>query len=177
MYLPQLITQTGHVANYDARTFQLSDLPQVNTFKDLYDSYRISSVQVRWVPKFQTNFMMTELGSDYMTPEIMSVIDHDDANVFTINDMLQSPTFRRTRAGREHKRYLKVCPLKMMYESSTGTAYGQNWKEKWIDCDDSTVPHYGLKTYFTPFTTNIEDVSTLNYDLYVTYYVQFRQVI
>lgn len=168
---------------FGALTFTLETLlsaDELTAWKELYDQYKIKGVQIRFVPKFSELSLVSTVGTatgnaKAVIPEIATVIDIDDADTVTYEEMIEYGTFRRQRFNREHKRYVIPRAATMVYNGATSTAYGPMSRRQWLDMANDDVPHYALKYIVTPSSFNTDTIGeAIYYDLYVTAYLAFK---
>lgn len=153
-----------------ALTFFLAGVPNYTEFTALYDQYKITRVVCEFIPKNTP----AELGNGTIAPsQFWTYPDFDDntapPNLATV---LQRQAVVRTKNTQFHKRIL--CPRisKPVYQDGISFAYSPG--KAWIDCTNPSVPHYGLK-YFMEKATNASSITA--YDLQITYYLAFRNVL
>lgn len=146
--------------------FTLSQVPNVTEFTNLFDCYRINGVKVKLMPRANS----AEIGTNQGMIKLFSTIDYDDATVPTaITDLLQYETLKTTSSNREHTRYFKPKIAKTVFQTSLASGYSQG--TGWLDCDNTAVPHYGLKLALQQLPAGAQ-----SYDVQVTYYLAFKQV-
>lgn len=130
----------------------------------------IKAVKLEFIPRFNNATMITPAGGVTLGSSIHSVLDYDDGNVLaTLNDYVQYESYKNTRSGRTHKRYL-VPALETGVAGNGLNVLAQQAKRKWCDTDVPQVDHYGVKVYFEP--ANVDTV----YDIKTTYYLAFKNV-
>lgn len=166
------------VLTFDLKSLLSTD--EMTAWAELYDQYQIKGVKVRFVPKFTELSLVSTVGTTAgnataAVPEIATVIDIDDKDTITYQEMLEYSTFRRQRFNREHKRYLIPRAATMIYNDTISTAYGPMSRRQWLDVDNNEVPHYALKWIITPSSYNSETVGhSIYYDMYVDAYLAFK---
>lgn len=144
--------------------FNLSQLPNHTEFTQLYDQYKIKGVKVKLVPKYNS-VDITSPGST----QLLTVIDYDDANApTTINDLLQYQNMKMTTSNRIHGRYL--VPRSNTEVSNSGLGVASAPKRQWLDCGYPTVQHHGIKYGV------VAPANDTKFDLYITYYLAFKNV-
>lgn len=150
-------------------TFSLASLPNYTEFTNLYDQYKINRVRVEFVPRAS----MSELGTGVGTVNFFTFIDYDDNTApGSFAELLQRPSLKRTKVTSRHTRTLRPCVAKPIYRD--GATFGYGTGRGWIDCVNPDVPHYGLKYYAEQIGSAL---ATSAYDLQVTYYVSFKNVL
>jgi len=171
MYEGTSVTASNAGALAQAYSFNLNSLPNVTELSNLFDQYRINAISFTMIPNVTGNDM-NPVSTYYEMPNVHSVIDFDDdAAPAAVTELMQYPSYRRTRGTQIHTRYFKPCIAQTIYKTgaTTGTSQRRAW---WLDLADTTVPHFGLKIYIdvTNAATNIK------YRIYVKYYLQCKGV-
>lgn len=125
-------------------------------FAGRYDQYRINWARVTFRPQSDRMGLYQEIGTGagtFVNSEVPSwgcYVDQDDETTLPsgINSVIGHGGRWKPWPGVVSKRWVPK-PLGMLYKSSTTTGYQLIPKSCWIDCNDSSVPHYGLKWYFS----------------------------
>lgn len=154
-----------------ALVFFLNGVPNASEFTALYDQYKIKRVKVQFIPKN----LPGELGSAIATSpqQFWTYPDFDDPTPPSVlSTVLQRQAVVRTRSTSHHTRVLKPRIAKPIYQDGITNAYGPG--TSWIDCSNPAVPHYGLK-YYLDGAMNVSSITA--YDLQITYYLSFRNVL
>ena len=87
------------------------------------------------------------MGTQNNLGSLFSVVDRDDATApGNINVLMQYTNMKQTRSQSTHTRYFKPM-FNTAALDSVGANLGLAPKSGWIDCNNSTVPHYGLKLW------------------------------
>lgn len=155
-----------------ALTFALSNLPDSSDFTNLFDQYRIMAVAVQFVPTFTGSDMNPSSSTPYLQP-LYTCIDYDDnTSPVDENYMLCKDTMKMTRGHHTHRRYFTPAISSETYKTAVTTGYS-TLRKQWLDCTDSTIPHFGLK-YF--IEANNITATTLRYKIYAKLYMQFKGV-
>lgn len=146
-----------------AYSFNLNDIPNISTYCDIYDFYKITGVKVLFCPRQTETQGQTYLGMFHY------VVDYNDNNSVESAQEIMSRQGARMRymVGRPFSIFIKPRIATMAYESGASTGYYATLP-KWMNTNDNTVPHYGLKVFLTE-----PSVGTTT-DVYLTYYVKFR---
>jgi len=151
--------------------FALVDLPGSTDFTNLYDMYRFNKVVWKLIPKV-SEALLNAGGtlSNANLQQIHSVIDYDDNTAPTsINQLVQYQSHKLTRGHQMHTRV--VVPKCQMTVSGASAAPKA---KQWLDCDQNSLAHRGLKFIIpAPATPG----TTVYYDLEMTYYMSFKNVI
>lgn len=148
--------------------FALSNLPTFTDFTNLYDMYRINKIVYKIIPKYSQANLSGGLNANLQ--QIHSAIDYDDTVApVSISDLTQYQTHRMTRGNGIHTRVL-VPKVNLSINNFADAPKAKQW----IDCDDSTVLHRGLKLYIpAPLGADI----TVSYDVEATFYMSFKNVV
>lgn len=159
------------------QSFSLDQVPNVTEFQALYDEYMILGVKVEILPSYT---LSTYSGSGAQTmasiPGLHSAIDYTDkidlpAGTQTFQTVIEAlsqyATYRYTRGGLTHKRYL--VPSFLTTTSVASSNGGMQNRKKWISTDDDTTPHFGLA-----FLTDKCADLLIKWSTKVTYYLAFR---
>lgn len=131
---------------YGAENFKLVDLPDVNEFQRLFDSYKISCIVLR---VFNT-FNSTDSGANVTdSGRFHWVLDYNDSNTPTsVLDLQQYGTYKVKPLGRCNPLKIVIRPKLSVefYRSLATTGYG-TMSPKWLDMTDTgiAIPHFGLK--------------------------------
>lgn len=143
------------------------DPQNLGAFKRLYDDYSIRKIVVKIIPKF------TDVGSttNNLSP-IMTATDMDDSDVTSLspNELAAYQTCKITRGNAVHTRVYKPT---VRLNADAGAPAFSIVKSPWIDLDNDSVPHYGLKLAIPGLPAG---ATALDYDLQVTMYIAFRGV-
>lgn len=175
-----------------SRSFIFSDITNYGELAALFDMYRINGVSYKLIPRQNTLAYQTAPGagsppapntdfggtnlfgsSNYGWPETCTVLDYDDDSTPTnLTDIMQYSSFKLTRGNKIHTRYLK--PRLLVDPSNTGLSL----RHKWVDCEKTTLKHYGIKGFITnvPNITpsGTSDHPVMFYDLLLTYYISLK---
>lgn len=119
-------------------TFSLSQIPEAASYQNVFDTWRISQVQVRFTPQ------SIGLNSTSISP-LSTAIDYDDSIVLSQASMLEYDTCMTTMTQREHVRTLIPRKAVAEYSGSAFTGYGQAVPGQWTDSNSANTPYYGLK--------------------------------
>lgn len=156
--------------------FTLNQLPNASEFTQLFDQYCIKAIKVSLVPKqgiAVQQGLVTAGALQAVMPKVWSVIDYDDSSApAALTDLLQYQNTKCTRANQWHTRYFKPAVADEIYNTGITTAYGMK-RNTWIDCNNSTVEHYGLRIYVEPSTGN---TPRYDLDMIIKFYMEFKNV-
>lgn len=151
--------------------FALIDLPGYTDFTNLYDMYRFNKVVFKLIPKYtEVSLVPGSTTQNANLQQIHSVIDYDDAvSPASINQLTQYQSHKMTRGNKIHTRVLiPKC------QTTVSGASAAPKSKQWLDCDQNSLAHRGIKFIVpTAGTAN----TTLYYDLELTYYMSFKNVL
>lgn len=162
-------SNSGAVSN--SYSFNIASLPDITDFSNLFDQYKLNAIEVTFIPNITSNDM-NPVSTYYEMPNVHSIIDRDDdAAPGALTNLMQYPSYRRTRGHQVHKRYWKPALAQTIYKTGATTGTAQKGP-MWLDLADTTIPHFGLKLYIdqTNASTNIK------YSMYVKYFLQFKGI-
>lgn len=161
--------------NNIAIPFALNDLPNASEFVNLFDQYRILKVVVKARPYLaENNTTISSITNANVTPYVHVVTDYDDATPLSVvADYQQYQNYSRHSMGRGFTRVIYPAVAIAMYQTAVSTGYG-NKRKQWIDCANSTVPHYGIK--FGINGAGLGVTTSYAIDTELTYYMEFRHV-
>ncbi len=170
-------------------SFQLSDLPGISDFTNLFDEYRLNSITVRFVPKFSganTNDFYSSSASLVAPalPTLLTAIDPDGVfSTGTPEDMLQYGNVRWHKSSADHV-IVKFKPTAFsgLQTNPVGgiTANVQKINNSWISLDGSgtAVDFFGLAVLVkSPYNDLAGGTSSYHYswETYVTYDISLRR--
>ncbi len=152
------LSATTGVPLATAITFSLDQLPSYTDFTNFFDQYRILQVRVTLAP-----------GAIGANSVIYTAIDYDDANIpITQSDLLERETCQVTNSQVFVHRDIIPSTLHEVYQSNVTSGYSTKFRQ-WIDSNNYSVPHYGLKI----FSPTVPSGSTANtWLLSVEYVIQ-----
>lgn len=151
--------------------FKLSDLPQYTTFTSMFDTYRILSVNIKFIPR--TNIDAGVNGNAYSTT-MFYAIDYDDINVLGTISALQE--FGGCKAISSHKTFSVTIHPKVartIFQGGVSSAYEEPKSGVWIDAAYPNVEHYGLRTMIPPVSGA---TGAVTYDIVRTFMIQMKHV-
>jgi len=146
---------------FGALSFQLSSVVNSTEFTTLFDQYRISYVEVVFIP----------ISAVASVAPLVSVIDYDDASVpSAVSDLWQYSTACYTAAGHTHIRRLHPRFDFAAY-SGAFTSYALAPYGTWVDVASPSVQYYGVKWALSATTGG---TATAVYNIQVNYHIQCR---
>lgn len=129
-----------------ATTFGLNNVNGNGEIISMFDNYRITKVQYRWVCTRSPEFA-TGANNKGIYPRINWTHDFNDQIAISRDLIYQRANMKEAyfTSDRQKSRWYTLKPsiLAVMYESSTTSAYSPKWRQ-WLDTND-TAPHYGIK--------------------------------
>jgi len=143
LWLPAAFSQ-GATAVFGAITFTLNNLPNAGEFTALFDEYKIMNCKVHFMPRGNSS----EVGTNNNTGKLFTLIDYDDDTApVSIDEMLQYPNCRTISSNHNHTRSLRPKSAALIYQSGIPPTVtpGYAARSGWIDCNNSSVPHYAVK--------------------------------
>lgn len=166
----QNIISVDNLFNYTNHWgFTLGQLPDASNFTGLYDEYKINKVVLKILPKFSQTL---QSATSNQLGQILTAIDYDDANSLPqatcIDEISQYQSFRIHPGNRPVTRVI-VPKVEL-----TGSGVQAPKSRQWLDCDNTTSLHNGLKIVLPKLSAS---GTTMNYDVLVTHYMSFRNVL
>lgn len=161
--MPSIVNGTGGTASSYA--FQLNAIPGISDFTTIFDFYKILMVKLQFKPR------QTEQNNQIYLGDFHYVVDYNDAELPSSPQEIMSRQGSRHRymVGRPFSVVIKPRVSQMLYESAGTTGYRPIYAP-WVNTQDSTVPHYGLKTFYT------EPSVGTTIDVFATYYLRFKGI-
>jgi hypothetical protein len=149
--------------------FYLAQLDGAAALVAVFDQYRFLQVSVSFIPRCSVT---GTTGSVFPTPigQLLTGIDYDDAATTAAALLRQKETAQITTCTDQQTRTLTPHAALAAY-SGAFSSYA-NMSKMWIDANSQSVQHYGVK--FAILNCNF--ASTIIYDVYARYVVQFRQI-
>lgn len=172
LYLENNIQATSSVATSTSFGFTLNMLPNVTDFTNLFDMYCIKKVVWKLIPRF-SQFNGVYSNPNDLLAQVHTCIDYDDAlplpTTTGLSAITQYESHRVTRGNRVHTR--SVVPK---LEIDAGASYSLPKAYQWVDCDNVTALHNGIKLFIPqlPGTGN-----TLSYDTQMVVYFKCKNVV
>lgn len=174
---PNTVTTSGFWVNY---YFSLQQMPDYTEVTNLFDEYKISAMRIRLVPR------STEVGTDQALagsfPKTTVAVCYDNKsaltnynsppsgayNQATFNNFLEQGRVRTANRG-SIRDVVIYQPYMTMYDSSR-----QQWiRSHWLSTSITSQNHQCCNVFFMSpnFGTWFD-----SYDVYVTWYIQARNV-
>jgi len=162
--------QKSNSNTFAVLSFELVDLPQIAPYVALYEEFRIDKVIVR--QKLMTNQAPNFINNGTVTTGLIhSVVDTNDINMpTTIQGMMNDPSYRCTRATKDHVR--TIYP-KYLVEVQAGSVSKPS--RGWLTCSNAAnVSHYGIKYCFEGGVNTAGNYTSFYSEPQMTFYVSFR---
>lgn len=170
-YNSGFITATSTGDTFGTQVFSLASVPDVGDFTSLYDQYAIKMVKWTLIPRGNSMDVQTGLATG-QSMGVFSSIDYDDnTSPTSIDELCQYQNMKMTKSTQMHKRLLKPRVRNAVIGSAGVIANGYTTRTTWVDCNNTTVPHFGLK-----FALQQLPNGTQIYDLKIDYYLAFKNV-
>jgi len=161
------LSSLAAATSYFAFSFKLSDLPNYTEFTQLFDEYKISKLQYKFLPGALTQNTLTTIA----TPTFMYAIDKDDATVPTsLDTLLQYPGVKIRNMDRGFTVSFVPRVAATFYNTAVTSAYGST--VHYLDAANDGVPHYGIHGGFGRSLI----AGAYTYDVYVKVWVHCRGV-
>jgi hypothetical protein len=186
--LDQTVTYKSTVQDVDpqlpaeSQSFSLSKLPRYKEFVDMFDAYRIAGVTLTWA--FQT-FPPPGAGASANAGFTLLIREDKDGDT-----LLQPATALSMRAsGRTrykvidgnkltHTKKFAPTPLTLLYTGLvTPSGYARMSNRKWIGTVSPDVLFYGVDWAFTSAIGTNFLTHPIDYQVRVTYHLEFKEVI
>lgn len=135
------ITQTALTEVLGSFQFTLSSVQGYTELTNLFDSYRIAYVEVKFTPVY--NMAAITTAATMITPNLYTAIDLDDNSApGSIAAIEEYGTCRMSRFDANQSRKFSPFLAKAVY-SGAFTSFGMD--NGWVDCNSPTVQWYGVK--------------------------------
>ena len=153
-------------------------LPNITEFTALFDQYKIRSCTIDM--RFANNNSSINSPSTSL-PVLYYADDMDDVSPLTQNALQQYGRCKTTMLGTGAKEFTRhrvvPKPLVQLYETGVSTGYSNPIKPIWIDCNDATVPHYGVKICWdNGMDTAVADTNIGVISFITTYVIEAKNV-
>jgi hypothetical protein len=137
---------------------------QYASFTNLFDQYRITELEFRFVPKINANSSIVSTGLFHV------VVDFDDVNVLT--SIGQALDYENCKVVPGYKPITVRFRPRVALGAYSGafSAFANEPASTWLDCASTNVQYYGVKTAWTLTS------AVTYYDMYVAAKLQFRNV-
>jgi len=161
--------------------FRLIDVAGQSEFLALYDQYRIKYVKVRIYPRTEiTTNVDSSVTGVFMPPiRILHAIDYDSATGSVTPDQLRQygtckEILYRDTNNKDLTVFFTPAVLQQIYESFGNTGYSPKFWQ-WLDVNDNSTLHYGLKVLLDNKAASFTNVQIgMGFDYDVQYFLEFR---
>jgi len=163
----------GAVNNYINGAF-IGSAANVNyaEYTQLFDSYRIRKVEIT----MYYNSNSSSLNNTPSLPVISMANDYDDVGSTALESLMQYESYRCVQFGNNSGNGKVVHSLRPKIQASVettgGSALAMLSSNQWIDCNNTSVLHCGLKGNYD--NMNIGSASVGFITFYVKYWVEFK---
>ena len=121
-------------------TVMLDKLPNYTDFTTLFDSYRITGVEYRFVPI--STWVKSLLAAKTQVARLVTVVDKDDNTSLTgLTAAMQYASMEESLLDRSASDSFPL-PTIQTYRTATTTGYQSPDAPIWIDMAQTDVPHY-----------------------------------
>lgn len=149
--------------------FRLANLTTSSDFTNLYDQYKIKGVAVKVIPLSDS----ATANSSGFLPTLYWRRDDDDSAFPPNEDAIrQAQDVKTMRLSGPRSIYIPY-PKSAVDVNGTAPAYSAV-ANRWINCEDTTVFHNGLKMWFKNVDLRAQPGTTTAFRIEVTYYLLFR---
>jgi len=177
---PTVSTLTTSADDFEQRQggfglqFQLDQCLQYNELTSLFDRYKIVGVKLKFLFQCNTNFYDGDTHAQPPLPVINYAYDCDDNSA--ISDKLAVTTKyyckeRLLNGNRTFSVFYKPRIDQAIYQDGLVTAYTSE-RRKWIDCNNPSVPHYGMKIWINNWS--VTPASAHKLTITPTYYLAMK---
>lgn len=174
-WVPSTASTSGFWRNY---ALGLSNLPSVNEFTALFDQYRINSIKFTFRPRYD-NFS----GNDTTDTTLPNVTNQGQTHLHCIVDPESTVTPSGTYSSSNLNSFLENGSVRSYDGNRAVNVYirkpmvnlngvERRVKAPWLQCGQNAIQHYGIHVFAQDI--NLTGVFGQSWDVFVTYYMQFR---
>lgn len=163
--------QVGSAGGGIALSFKLTDLPNSSSFTSMFDQYRIMAVVFKYVPYMNATGGYGAVNL-FTAANFIGMDFNDNTVPGTRDDILRLRYHKSWNAYRRFTYKIKPRAESILYNTAITVSYGNASRKTWIDTSSDTVPYYCLKAFFTNNSSSVDFLG----DIFLTYYVQFRNI-
>jgi len=156
----------SEIMSYD--NFKLSDINNYQQFTDIFDMYRIRSVQVLFKVVGTQMYWGNSSGD---IPQVSTAFDYNDGSSSGAHPKGYQ-TCLTTVATTSFNRRFSPRTAQQVYYNATSSGYKAGKVTDWLDTSYPAIPHFQLVTNITPTSIDNQFV----YEVDVIYTVDFKQV-
>lgn len=148
--------------------FILAQVPNYLEFRDMYDTYKICGIKVKYVLDVDSANTGTVSNVPGSMPTLITVNDYNDSTAVTSEtDMLQYKTYKSTRMNYPITRYFRPTQ-KIEATGSTGVV-----KSRW-NPTLSNPEHHGLKAAVIGYNFTADSINIGRLRIYTTFYLGMK---
>lgn len=120
-------------------------MASVSEYTALFDSYRITGVEVTMYSSMNMNQSVTQF-----LPNLGVVTDYDDGTPITWAEAAQYENFKVIQFSVPNKKVLRCKPLASSTVANTGGVFvpANAFRSQWMDCASNNINYYGNKFCF-----------------------------
>lgn len=133
-----------HLPYLSAASFSLSQIPNVGEFTALFDMYKITFVQLRFHLNIDPS---AQPAATSVYPKLYYATDYDDSTAPSSLDDLRQHARMKVRVLTPNRPVIvniRPAIASTVYQTAVSSTYSPKWRQ-WVDCQNSSTPHYGLK--------------------------------
>jgi len=156
----------SEIMSYD--NFTLADVQNYQQFTDIFDMYRIRSVQVLFKVVGTQMYWGNSSGD---IPQVSTAFDYNDGSSSGAHPKGYQ-TCLTTVATTSFNRRFSPRTAQQVYYNATSSGYKAGKVTDWLDTSYPAIPHYQLVTNITPTSIDNQFV----YEVDVIYTIDFKQV-
>jgi hypothetical protein len=162
--IPAWSTSSTIVETDNAYYFMVANLPQIGSFTNLFDQYRVTLLEAWLFPQVPT--VPTTAGSS--SGLFYTAVDLDDAGTVTTSQLQEYENVVISHGIDGHYHRWKPSVASNVYGGGFSSFLNQT--SPWVDMASTNVQHYGLKMAVTPTS------QAYAFDLIVRAHLEFRCV-
>ena len=146
--------------------YQISQVPSVGDFTNLFDQYRIVKVQTTLYPSATES---EAAGSTVLNGYGIKAIDYDDGTSTNFGDLLQFGNCQHFKLTEPIITTIVPRLASPTFGSSVFSSFSMTPKNVWVDMASTTAEYYGLKIAFP-----IVPINTVTYSIVTKFWLEFR---
>lgn len=161
------------------KSFNLNDITNAASYKDLFEYYRIDKVVVTF--RYKAHTVASTAGSGTIGPRANEInpllyfkVDHNDINADSLVLMRESMKTKEKQLTNNQPNFtitLKPAVQAEAYHTALASTYMPKWGQ-WLSTDDGSVPHYGLKAYAIGYRDSNTNPGQIQVSF--KYYISFK---
>lgn len=155
-------------------SFNLQACMDYNDFTQLFDRYKITGIKLKFL--FQNNVSALQaVGNRAPLPLITYAFDADDANSPPTRQAVAVKQYAKEKilnGNRTFSVFYKPRLSKLVYNGIITSAYTSS-KPEWLDCNNPSVPHFGVKLWLNNWYSDT-DTSSMKLTIQPIYYLAMK---